>query len=805
VASFLIPEEKFLSVSFMRFLLILLLFSPHAEVSGADTLAFQVSDSLRAVVRDEYQAGRFWHGVGLLKDAISQDSETSEGDLLLLAEGELGWGNWRGVLDLLEEPLADGSLTSPRFWSLLGRAREEMTDWEGAEEAYAHVLASGQEGPPSLEEAELLEIRLRSGRVLGRIGDFSGAQQRLTRLFGEDAVGAEWLALELARLAAEGGAKEATLAFLSSIPRPEVRRLGWELPADALLADGDSTGAEAAYWGAIPSLTSGADRRSAWERIGVLRVAQGDSLGAKGAFHQVLLEGGRGSPAMTAASNLLTLGFDSLSVARRSAEALAGAGRDREALQAWEAYEALREGGLPPAVSLALARIHLRLGEATAALGELEGVLGAPEPGIGAPALVLKAQALRALGRGGEARQIQDTLVSTFPSRPEAVEVLFLRADALQERGDFPGAIRAFEITAALAPTQNLAGQARMRLGQLHLSQDRNKEAVAVFEAYLSDFPEGRRWDEAAYWAGHTLLSMGREEEGADLLERLRGRFDLSYYSVMAGVALGVGYQPGIPVRSDPLSLPDELRSGLVRVDLLTRVGLGEGVAWEVGDLMARGRKMEEGDLRRAFLLRLALELNDRGLTREGINLGWEVRRLGEGWNRHLLAAIYPFPYREMVMRGAQEMGLDPFLMAGLMRQESAFWHQALSRADARGLMQVLPATGAQLARARGPSGFNADVHLYRPEVNLHLGMGFFSDLRRRFGEDLSILLSAYNAGPTRALRWREFPEAGDLPRFVERIPFTETRGYVKNVLLNREIYAWLYGSGDFAASTLGF
>jgi len=151
-------------------------------------------------------------------------------------------------------------------------------------------------------------------------------------------------------------------------------------------------------------------------------------------------------------------------------------------------------------------------------------------------------------------------------------------------------------------------------------------------------------------------------------------------------------------------------------------------------------------------------------------------------------------------MREAQDAGLDPFLMAGLMRQESAFWREALSRADARGLMQLLPATGSELARARGPRGFDADEHLYRPEVNIHLGMAFFSDLRRRFGEDLSILLSAYNAGPTRALRWREFPEAGDLPRFVERIPFSETRGYVKSVLLNREIYAWLYGPGESTA-----
>ena len=72
--------------------------------------------------------------------------------------------------------------------------------------------------------------------------------------------------------------------------------------------------------------------------------------------------------------------------------------------------------------------------------------------------------------------------------------------------------------------------------------------------------------------------------------------------------------------------------------------------------------------------------------------------------------------------------------------------------------------------------------------------MAFFADMRRRFGQDLPIILSAYNAGPSRALRWREYPEARDMHLFVERIPFTETRGYVKNVLANRAIYAWLYG-----------
>ena len=148
-----------------------------------------------------------------------------------------------------------------------------------------------------------------------------------------------------------------------------------------------------------------------------------------------------------------------------------------------------------------------------------------------------------------------------------------------------------------------------------------------------------------------------------------------------------------------------------------------------------------------------------------------------------------------MVGAESADGGVDPLRMAGWIRQESAFWAEARSRADARGLMQVLPATGRELARSVGPEAFRPDDHLFMAEINIHLGVAFFSDMRRRFGDNLPLILSAYNAGPTRATRWRQFPEVADPLRFVERIPFTETRGYVKNVSLNWAIYTWLYGS----------
>jgi soluble lytic murein transglycosylase len=335
-----------------------------------------------------------------------------------------------------------------------------------------------------------------------------------------------------------------------------------------------------------------------------------------------------------------------------------------------------------------------------------------------------------------------------------------------------------------------------MKMAQILLSLGREEEALEVLSAYRSEFPDGRRWDEATFWAGHTLLSLGRVEEGTQLLVQLQERVPLSYYTVQAGEILGASFDPSIPAPSDTLPFPSVLREGLKELDLFMAADVGEGVAWQTSRVAELVRRAPDPGMRHRGLLRLALELNSRGLTREGINLGWELRREGMAWGRDLLAAVYPFPYRELVEAEAQERGLDPFLMAGLIRQESAFWVEALSRADARGLMQVLPSTGRGLARASGPRGFDPDEHLYQAEINIHLGMAFNQELTGRFG-DVHIVLCAYNAGPTRAVRWRQFPEAADVPRFVERIPFTETKGYVKAVLLNREVYAWLYDRSD--------
>jgi soluble lytic murein transglycosylase len=229
----------------------------------------------------------------------------------------------------------------------------------------------------------------------------------------------------------------------------------------------------------------------------------------------------------------------------------------------------------------------------------------------------------------------------------------------------------------------------------------------------------------------------------------------------------------------------------MARLDVLTEADLSLGVASEIE------RLRERADGEPAVMLRLAEALIDRGRTIEGINLGWALLAAnGNRWNQRIVRVTYPFPYRELVRREAAEWGIDPFMMAAIIRQESAFKADIVSHAGAIGLMQVMPPTGAQLARAHGPRGFTQDA-LTQPEVNLHLGAAFFVDMSRRYDHDLPLVLSAYNAGPTRATRWRRFPEAADPLRFTERIPFDETRGYVKSVQRNLGLYRALYAQDD--------
>jgi soluble lytic murein transglycosylase len=155
---------------------------------------------------------------------------------------------------------------------------------------------------------------------------------------------------------------------------------------------------------------------------------------------------------------------------------------------------------------------------------------------------------------------------------------------------------------------------------------------------------------------------------------------------------------------------------------------------------------------------------------------------------------LFPLRYEDALRRTAAQRGLDPALVAGLILQESSFDAEALSRAGARGLMQIMPATGRGLARQRRLR-YRPSL-LFDPDTSLDLGTFYLRQLSDRFDGAVEKVLVGYNAGPHRVDKWTGLSPGLPEEEFIDTIPFTETRFYVRIVLTNREEYRRLYGLG---------
>jgi soluble lytic murein transglycosylase len=161
----------------------------------------------------------------------------------------------------------------------------------------------------------------------------------------------------------------------------------------------------------------------------------------------------------------------------------------------------------------------------------------------------------------------------------------------------------------------------------------------------------------------------------------------------------------------------------------------------------------------------------------------------------------FPIAYSELVNKNAKGYKLDPFLIVGLMRQESSFNPDSLSRSGAIGLMQLMPKTGKNEFKKRYKSAFSEkDWHeeiLYIPRVNISLGSQHMAHLLKKAKGDPVIALAGYNAGLSRALKWKKTIITPDPDLFIEMIPFRETKAYVKKVMRNYFNYITLYGDGE--------
>jgi len=162
-----------------------------------------------------------------------------------------------------------------------------------------------------------------------------------------------------------------------------------------------------------------------------------------------------------------------------------------------------------------------------------------------------------------------------------------------------------------------------------------------------------------------------------------------------------------------------------------------------------------------------------------------------------LSGIFFPRPYEDLVTAYSRQQEVDPALVQALIREESFFRSDVRSPANAYGLMQLLHGTARQVANGSGLKVKARD--LYDPELNIRLGLEYLKTLLDRYDGRLYLALAAYNAGPHRVDRWLEDFPLADEEEFIEMIPFSETRNYVKNILRNYFFYRYYYAGGERA------
>lgn len=157
-----------------------------------------------------------------------------------------------------------------------------------------------------------------------------------------------------------------------------------------------------------------------------------------------------------------------------------------------------------------------------------------------------------------------------------------------------------------------------------------------------------------------------------------------------------------------------------------------------------------------------------------------------------ILRTIYPIHYQELIQKYSQEYEVDPYLITSIMKNESKFNPEAVSRKDAKGLMQVAPITGEWASEQLNIENYSQNM-LFEPELNIKIGVWYLTVLKREFGDNMGTIVAGYNAGNGNVKKWLQDPQYSEDGKTLKEIPFYETKIYQKKVLRDYRIYKKIY------------
>ena len=389
------------------------------------------------------------------------------------------------------------------------------------------------------------------------------------------------------------------------------------------------------------------------------------------------------------------------------------------------------------------------------------------------------------------------------PASPWLEQSLFSSANKYLVAKDYARAEGLYRELAQRFPAGSHGSYAHWKSAWLMWRLGQGEEARREFEQQIMLFPDSAETPAALYWRGRAAEEDNEPARARAYYEKLNQRYRSYYYAQLARQRLAT---IAVPEAVEPVLA--SLRGAETRVYPSLNDPPADSLRVQKASLLANGA-----------LLDLALRELHTAALEEGGN--WEVAemaRICQDAGRYDRAldvvkhevpryfsselsdlppqywqALFPRPYWADLKMYAAQNALDPYLVAALVRQESAFNPSAISRANAVGLMQLLPSTGRLVAKDLKIRHFNP-VMLTIPATNLRMGTKYFKGMVTQFGA-VEYALAAYNAGSDRVVDWQGNGKYRDMAEFVESIPFTETREYVQAIQRNANVYRQLYGA----------
>ena len=459
-----------------------------------------------------------------------------------------------------------------------------------------------------------------------------------------------------------------------------------------------------------------------------------------------------------------------------------------------------------PAATLALADALHRSGRNREAKSELTNLPGAT-PEQSAQRLYILGEVAWATDENVTFYHTVDDLRNAAPTSPWLEAALLSVANLHLVHHEYDQALDAFRELQQRFPTGSRASYAHWKAAWLTLRQGRNDEAKKEFEEQIALYPGANETSAALYWRARLAEEDNQPGMARAYYQKLSDRYLNYYYAELGRQRMrklpAAAIAPGQYTLLDHIPPLDNTQKIVLTEppadDLhLQKAGLlGNGglVDFAVRELQAAA-SADGGNWGPSETAQLYIDTGhyDRAIEvmKHSVPSYFAVEL--STLPRPYWEALFPRPFWNDLKKFSVANGLDPYLVASLIRQESEFNPVAVSRANAVGLMQLLPKTGKLVAGQEKLRRYNAS-QLYTAPVNLQLGTRYFRGMVDKFGGSFEYALAAYNAGSDRVEEWLGQGKYRDEQEFVESIPFTETREYVQAILRNANVYKQLYGT----------